>query len=328
MERKPCISFLKDVHYRHMAISIGMIPRTKKHNWHKIGGDMMGTKIIIDSTCDFPDDHKEAREYFDVLPANIFIDELEYQDGETVFVEDILQAHKDKKTVKTAQVSLFRIRELFEDYAKKSQDFIFLSFTSVHSGIYQTATMVAEELSEKYPQVKMKVIDTRGATVINGTLALTLREMDQQGASFEELVNYCHSYTPNGRYYFVLKELDHLVRGGRISKVVSVAGSVLDIKPLMKLEDGQLMIDKKIRTYKRAIKELVVMSLDAMSSKDHPVYVGYCEDKEIAIKLRDVLDEAGCTNLKLFQIGSGLATHLGRNGVGILFMDPAFYQQR
>lgn len=79
---------------------------------------MMGTRIIIDSTCDFPDDQKEARQYFDVLPANIFIDDVEYQDGETVFVEDILQAHKDKKTVKTAQVSLFRIRELFEDYAK------------------------------------------------------------------------------------------------------------------------------------------------------------------------------------------------------------------
>lgn len=287
----------------------------------------MKTKIIIDSTCDFPEGLEHKKEEFDVLPANIYIDGVEYLDGIEIKIEDIFKAIEEKKTIKTAQVSLFRFRELFESLAEKGKDFIYLSFTSKHSGIYQTATMVVENLKVEYPDVKMAVIDTKGATVINGELALELDRQNSSGKSFEELVSFAENYAKHGEYNFVLKELDHLVRGGRISKIVSIAGGVLDIKPLMKLENGQLIIYKKIRTYKRAIKELMQICIDGIGSyKDKPIYVGYSADRDIALRLKEEFEKLNCTNVLLFQVGSGLASHLGMNGVGVLFMDENYYR--
>lgn len=282
----------------------------------------MKTKIIMDSTCDFPEGMTHVKEQLDILPVNIYVDDEEYQDGENITIHDVLKAIDDKKIIKTSQISLYRMRELFESYAKAGQDFIFLAFTSCHSGIYETANMVVQELRTRYPSVKMEAVDTKGATAINGLLATRLLEMDEADNDFNLLVDYARKHAGQGKYIFVVKELDHLVRGGRISKLASMAGGILDIKPILQLKDGQMDIYKKIRGYKRAIKEILHITKEAIGQDyKKTVLVGYSADEEAAYKLREQLVDMGCEDVRMFQIGSGLATHLGKNGIGILLVD-------
>lgn len=288
----------------------------------------MNTKIILDSTCDFPEGLEYLEKEFDILPSILFVDGEEFLDGVDIQLEEVFAALRAKKVVKTAQVSLYHFKELFSKYVEEKQDFIYLSFTSKHSGIFQTANMVVEDLREDHPDVKMAVIDTMGATVLNGELARILKENDEQGASFEDLVEFANNFVKYGEYNFVLKELDHLARGGRLSKIVTIAGGVLDIKPLLKLDKGELLIYKKIRTYKKAVKELVKMCLEGIGEyKDKPVYIGYSAERDSAEVLKKVFEDEGCTNVVLFQIGCGLASHLGMNGAGVLFMNQKYYEQ-
>lgn len=282
----------------------------------------MKTKIIVDSTCDFPEHMQHLKEQVEILPINIYVDDEEFQDGENIHIEDIFQAIEEKKVIKTSQISLYRMKALFENHAKAGQDFIFLAFTSCHSGIYETACMVISELRTRYPGVQMEAIDTKGATAINGLLAKKLLEMDYEGISYTEMIAYAKDYATRGKYIFVVKELDHLVRGGRICKFASIAGGILNIKPIIQLKDGEMYIYKKMRGYKKAIKEILAIAKASIGDHYHKtVLVGYSADKKEAHQLRDQLLELGCQDVMLFQIGSGLATHLGRNGIGILLMD-------
>ncbi|MBR4112817.1 MAG: DegV family protein [Ruminiclostridium sp.] len=225
---------------------------------------------------------------------------------------------------KTSQVAYEDAFNLFESVVKEGKDIFYLSFSGALSGSYQTITMAANDVMEKYPDCSIKVIDSVSACGGEGLLLDYCVKRRDQGAELDELVEYAEVLKYNTIHLFTVMDLNHLHRGGRLSKASAVFGTMLGIKPVLYFNDkGQLLPYSKVRGRKQ--------SLDAMAKQMKEKYKPG-ENEEIFINDGDAREDAeylGKLIMKMMpdvkkvrygNIGAVIGAHSGPGTVALFFI--------
>lgn len=279
-------------------------------------------KIIIDSTCDLPE---ELIKKYDVgyLPLRVFLSDKEYLDGVTIRVDQVYQAMREGIVPMTSQPRPEDVNRLLENCCINNEDFIYLSFSSKLSCTYQLAVSVVQELKDRYPNVKMEVADSKGGSTATGLIALQAAKMADLGYSFEDILAEVYQLIDHVEHIFTISNLNWLIKGGRISRREGIIGDILDIKPVLHVRDGIMEVVKKVRGRKKALSAVVDMVTERIRDfPDQILGISHADDLNTALELYEMIKQRiGEKKIIINKIGSVLGSHLGIGGVGIFFFN-------
>jgi DegV family protein with EDD domain len=280
-------------------------------------------KIMVDSTCDLPD---ELIKKYDIkiLPLRVSLEDKNYLDKNTIQVDEVYSAMRKGIMPKTSQPSPKDMYNIFNEYCTNGFDFIYLSFSSALSGTYQLAEFILKEFKNKYPMLNMKVIDSKGGSTATGLIALhAVKLSEENGQSFDSIVKKIEVLVKHVEHVFTITDLSWLIKGGRIGKAQGMIGNMLDIKPILHVNDGAMEVIKKVRGKKRALNTVVdILEERTKKFSNQIIGVSHADDLETAEELVEIIKRRlGFENFLVNKIGSVLGSHLGIGGVGIFFFN-------
>ncbi|PGZ88970.1 DegV family protein [Bacillus sp. AFS029533] len=283
----------------------------------------MNLKIITDSAADLP---KEIIEQYniDVIPLRVYSeDEKEYFDGLTLDSKTLFNEMRNGKVFKTSLPSYEYIYNTFAKYAKENTPCIYIAFSSELSGTYQSAVMVKNEFDEELPDFNLEIFDTKSASIGQGLIAVNAAKLAMNGATKEEVINNIKHSIGHIEHIFTVDDLQYLVRGGRLSKVAGFVGNLLNIKPILHVEDGKLIPLEKIRGSKKLIKRILeIMESRGTNLSTQLIGISHGDDLDKAIEIKNAMAESfGCKEFVINSIGSAIGAHAGPGTLAIFFMN-------
>ena len=280
------------------------------------------------STADMPKSFFEERNVAYVC-FHFNMDGKDYPDdlGESMPFPEFYKRIEEGAQPTTSQVNVDEFTNFFEPFLKEGKDILHVSLSSGLSGSFNSASIAARDLMEKYPERTIKVVDSLGASSGFGVLMTYLADLKDEGKSLTEVYDWAEKNKLRVHHWFFSTDLTSYKRGGRISATSAMVGTLLGICPLLNMDnEGHLIPRKKIRTKKKVIEELVNMMKEHV--EDGPDYKGYCyisnsACEEDAEKVRDLV-EAYCPNLKgkilINSIGTVVGSHTGPGTVALFFL--------
>lgn len=282
----------------------------------------MAVKIIADSPCDLP---QEIIKKYDIelLSFKVYEGETEYLDGDTISPREVLEGIREGKHFKTAQITPATFQNVFSHFADQGQDCIYIAFSSELSGTYQSAEVVKRQLTTDNPEFNLEVIDTKCASIGLGLVVYFAARMAAEGRSMEEIIEAVHYYSRHMEHIFTVDDLEYLRRGGRISRASAFVGGILNIKPILNVEDGKLIPIKKVRGRKKAIASL----LDYMSERGNKLSlqtVGICHGdvpKRAQLLKERIEEKFGCQDFVINTIGGTIGAHAGPGTLSVFFLN-------
>ncbi|PGS47958.1 DegV family protein [Bacillus sp. AFS041924] len=283
----------------------------------------MSLKIITDSAADLP---KEIIEQYniDVIPLRVYSeDEKEYFDGVTLDSKTLFNEMRNGKVFKTSLPSYEYIYNTFVKYAKENIPCIYIAFSSELSGTYQSTVMVKNELVEEFPDFDLEIFDTKCASIGQGLIAVNAAKIASNGATKEEVVNNIKHSIQHIEHIFTVDDFQYLVRGGRLSKVAGFVGNLLNIKPILHVEDGKLIPLEKIRGSKKVIKRMIeLMESRGANLSTQLIGISHGDDLDKALEIKNAITESfGCKEFVINSIGSAIGAHAGPGTLAIFFMN-------
>lgn len=280
------------------------------------------TRIIVDSTCDLPD---ELIERYDIrmLPLTVSINGKEYMDKVNIKVDEVYESMRKGICPKTSQPNPSDAYNLFKECVSKGEDFILLSFSSKLSGTYQTICSIVEDLKKQYNNIKMEVIDTKSGSLATGLIALQASKLLQAGKSFDNVINAVKKMIQHVEHVFTITDLSWLTKGGRISKSQGIIGNMMNIKPILHVNDGVMEVIQKVRGKKKALKAILDIVEERMSKFPNQIIgISHADDIDTAKELQAMIQSRmGEAKVIVSKIGSVLGSHLGIGGVGVFFFN-------
>lgn len=288
-------------------------------------------KLIVDSICDLPEEIFEKYDV-EVLPLRVLINNKEYLDRENITIDEVYAEMRKGVLPRTSQVSPGNIYEIFDKNCEEGNDFIYLAFSSVLSGTCNLAKKIAEEFKEKYPERNIEVVDTKAGAIGIGVIAMQVLKLIESGVGFEKIIEDTYEMVGSIEHLFILEDLNWLMKGGRINKVQATLGTMLDLKPMLQVNNGYLEVIKKVRGKKKSINMLLDLVEERMNGfKDQIIGIGHADDEDIAKEVVKAIKERFGEDAKcvITKIGCVLGAHLGIGGVGVIFFNKKFdfYEQ-
>lgn len=282
----------------------------------------MNTKIITDSACDLSSDLIK-KWGIDVLPILVYLGDEEYKDGETLSPEELYQNMREGKVYKTAQIPPQVFKEKFKEYAKRNEPCIYIAFSSGLSGTYQSSLMAKNELLEDYPNLDLTIIDTKCASGGFGLVVLKAAQMAMEGISKEEIVKTAKFYSEHMEHIFTVDDLEYLYRGGRVSRTAAVVGSLLNIKPILNVDDGKLVPIDKVRGRNKVLKKMLdIIEERGTNLSNQTIGITHGDDLEVAMKAKEMIKERfNCTDFVIGTIGCAVGAHSGPGTLAIYFLN-------
>ena len=216
------------------------------------------------------------------------------------------------------------IREKFEQILKEGKNILHIAFSSALSGSCSTVIMISNELMEQYPDRRILVFDSLNASLGEGVSVYRAVELQKAGKDMEEVYDVLMEERDHVNVSFTVDDLNHLQRGGRVSKTTAVVGSLVNIKPILTVTaSGELKADGTVRGRKKSLKTLVTRmeaSLDLNSyGKDRMVAVIHGDCLEDARSVADMVKSLGFTNVVINDVSPSIGTHAGPGVVGLVF---------
>lgn len=279
------------------------------------------------STADMPYEYLKKRD----IPFVCFhynMDGKEYLDdlGQTMSFEEFYGRIAAGSMPTTSQVNVGEFVDFFEPFLKEGKDILHISLSTGLSGAYNSACIAKEELLGKYPDRKIFVVDSLGASSGYGLLTATAADMRDNGAAIEEVYAWVEENKLNVHHWFFSTDLTHYKRGGRISASAAVMGALLNICPLLNMSyDGKLIPRTKIRGKKHVIAEIVHMMEE--HAQNGAEYSGKCFISnsacyEDARRVADLVEEK-FPNLEcpvmINSVGTVIGAHTGPGTVALFF---------
>ncbi|MBQ2041421.1 MAG: DegV family protein [Lachnospiraceae bacterium] len=283
--------------------------------------------ISCSSTVDLSNEYMERRG----IPYTCFhfeLDGVDYPDdmGRSMDPETLYDKMSKGASTKTSQVTIGDYTVFFENYLKKGMDILHICFSSGLSGAYSSALVAAESLREQFPERKLYIVDSLAASSGHGLLVDTLADMRDAGADIDSLRDFVLENRLKLNHWFFSTDLTFYIRGGRISKASGFIGSVLNICPLLNVNnEGKLIPREKIRGKKRVIRRIVEQM--EMHARDGHDYDGKCfisqsacmEDaREVAALIEEKFPKLA-EPVQIFPIGTTIGSHTGPGTVAVFF---------
>lgn len=281
--------------------------------------------ITTDSSCDMGADYyKENDVRF--LGLHYIINDEEYiqHDPKSPDNKTFYDMMRGGSMPKTSQVSYENAYNLFESIVKKDKDIFHLSFSGALSGTYQTCVMAAKDIMAKYPDRTVKVVDSVSASGGMGLLLHNLIKRRNNGADLDELTAYAEVFKFDVVHTFTVDDLNHLHRGGRVSKASAVVGSLLGIKPVLHVNDkGQLIPHSKIRGRKQSLNAMAKqMKAKYKPGENEEIFINDGDCREDAEYLAKVIKEMmpDVKKVRHGDVGSVIGAHTGPGVVALFFI--------
>lgn len=218
-------------------------------------------------------------------------------DGSTPFDgHDFYEAMRRGAEVKTSMISPAAARDAIEPALAAGDDVLFLGISGGVSGTCWGVGLIAQELTAEYPGRRVQVLDTRGASLGEGLVVLEAAQMAQQGADMDTIIARAETLCGKMRQHFMVDDLKFLRKGGRISGAAALAGTLLQIKPILQGdENGKIVVRTKERGRKRAMDTLVALYNELVEDKSAPVGLSHAAAPAEALHLTTLLRQSGCT---------------------------------
>ncbi len=279
--------------------------------------------IITDSASDVPE-HVIKEYNLHVIPTPVTIEGKDYFDGETIFPDDFYRIQAEGKDITTYHVSQYMFHEHFLPFAQRGDEVLYLCFSTGIAGTYNAAKLAFEEVLEEYPDFKLTIIDTKCASLGYGLVAERLLHMQRNGAPAELLIEAAHFFCEHMEHAVTVSELDYLFKGGRLTRTSFLAGTVLDIKPIIIVdENGSLKAVEKTRGWKRAQKRILDMVGEKGKNLENQV-IGACYgmDREAFDFLKsELINRYHVKGILEGRVGCAIGAHTGPSILGIVFLN-------
>ena len=272
--------------------------------------------IFTDSTADLPQDIVKKFDIH-VVPMKLTIDGKTFYENEIDSSEFYGMLKTTHKLPTTTQVNPQEYEDCFEEYLKDGINVLYVCFSSALSGCYNSACIAANELSSKY-ECKVKVVDSLSASLGEGMLVYKLALQKKNGLDFEQAAKWVEENRLKICHLFTVDDLNHLSKSGRLSKASAFFGSVLNIKPVLHVDDeGRLVAIDKARGRHKSL-EMIAEKMKKYSEgvNNDVIFIshGDClnDAKELADKIKE---KTGITNFVFGSITPMIGTH---TGIGVL----------
>ena len=276
-------------------------------------------KLITDSTAYLPKALIE-NEPIQIISLSVLVDNDLFIETETDNKLFYKKMALGKKFPKSAQPSVGEMLKVFEEAVSDGHDVIGTFLSSEMSGTYQTACMVRAQLLDKYPEAKIELIDSRTNCMQLGFCVLCGAKLIAQGLPVETVALTMRSYVKRSRFIFLPETLDYLKMGGRIGGAQALMGNILQILPILTVENGRTEVVQKVRTKKKAVATLLQIALDDINKYGlESVVVHHIEAYEEGTVLAKRLQDALGVQVLLVDIGPVIGSHVGPGAIGIAY---------
>lgn len=209
---------------------------------------------------------------------------------------DFYEAMRRGAEVKTSMISPAAARDAIEPALAAGDDVLFLGISGGVSGTCWGVGLIAQELTAEYPGRRVQVLDTRGASLGEGLVVLEAAQMAQQGADMDTIIARAETLCGKMRQHFMVDDLKFLRKGGRLSGAAALAGTLLQIKPILQGdENGKIVVRTKERGRKKAMDTLVALYNELVEDKSAPVGLSHAAAPAEALHLTTLLRQSGCT---------------------------------
>ena len=282
------------------------------------------TQLFTDTSANLPVEIID--EYgIEVVPFSYTIDGVEYIPEREFDGKAFYTAMRAGSEVKTSMVNAGTFIERFKAALDAGKDILCICFSGALSTTYQSARIAAEDLKSEYPDAKILVIDSLSASRGQGMLLYrTVQERRRSSPDIETLAAYVRSILQTQCHWFIVDDLNHLKRGGRVSATAAFVGTMLGIKPVMHTDsEGRLIPMSKARGTKAALKALVdkVEELGVEPDKNQPLFICHANCPDSVAYVKELLEERfGVTDVRADFIGPVIGAHTGCGTLGLFFV--------
>lgn len=282
--------------------------------------------ITTDNTADLPMEYiKENHLRMAYLGFNLEGTSYGENYEEQITPQEFYEKMRNGAMPTTVQMNPVQAKTLFSSCFDQGYDVLHITFSSGLSGSYSSGVIAQEELAEERPDHKLIVVDSLCASMGEGLLVHYALKLKKQGKTIEEVAQWLEENKLHLCHYFTVDDLNHLYRGGRVSKVAAVAGTLLGIKPVLHVNDeGKLIPIAKVRGRKQSLSALVDHMEKCMGSfQDNNPYIfishGDCLEDALYVK-EQVEERFGKKEFLINSIGPTIGAHSGPGTVALFFL--------
>jgi len=274
-------------------------------------------KIIADTTCGLPLDELEALN-IDVIPQIIIFDEKPYKDDHEIdtptFLKKLSQA---KELPKTAAPPPALYEPLYRAYAREGHSIVIPTPSAELSGTFRSAEVAAEMV----PEADVHILDTRTIAGGLGVLVKKAKTWADEGKAPETIIKDLKAMAEREVVYFLVDTLEYLHKGGRIGNASFLIGSVLQMKPILGIDDGKVTAIEKQRTSTKAIQRLKALVLEQCPKcKESEITVSHCGGQERAGQFANELAQAmGLNTIPVYEVPPAIVVHGGPGIISVSF---------
>lgn len=272
-------------------------------------------KIICDTMSDIP---REIIEKYDieVVPTTIIIDGKEYLDTVDMKPEEVYSILRNSKTLpKTSQATYIQFKDTFEKFCDLYDDIIYIGGSSAASGTYQSGVLASKDIIGK---AKITTFDTYNFSAGGALFIIKACQLVEEGKNVEDIISTLESLKGTQRVYLSLGTMEYLYKGGRISSGKAFVGKVLNIKPILSLEDGVIALKTQVRGKKQMISTIFNLSTHGITDFENRIIVYGCGDNvEDGDLLKEKILQTNCKNIFEVKAGTCITAHSGPDIVGM-----------
>ncbi len=272
-------------------------------------------KLICDSLSDIP---KELLETYDIheVPLTVIFDGKEYIDGIDLSKEEFYKMLRNSENMpKTSQCTYIQFRDAFKKYLNEDKDILYIGGSSTASGTLQSAMMAKNDL-----EGNIYIIDTQNLSIGSGCFLLSAAEMIEKNKNIEDIVDHLEKLKNNIEVLFTVDTLDYLQKGGRISLAKATIGNMLNIKPILSIQDGLVKPVNQVRGKKQVVSKIIALIKEKFGEdlSDKRIILGYGDNESEIISVEEKLkSEFNISEILTVNVSSCICAHTGPGIIGI-----------
>lgn len=281
-------------------------------------------KIITDTTADLPISYITEHD-IGLVYLGYMIDGEDYGKDNQLDWKEFYALMRSGKMPTTSQVNPEQAKNYYEECIKENKNILHIAFSSGLSGSYNSAVIAAQEIMEEHPDCNIRVIDSLSASLGEGLLVHKAVKMQQAGKSLDEVYEWVRANIHHLVHVFTVDDLNHLYRGGRVSKVSAIVGTLASIKPLLHVDDeGHLTSLKNIRTRKKALMALVDYMEEKMGNfreQNDIIFISHGDSlADAEIVQEEVRKRFGIDSFLINHVSPTIGAHSGPGTIALFFM--------
>lgn len=283
----------------------------------------MQAVILTDSSCDLPIELIKENN-IEIIGLMCNFNNKQYEDnlGQTLTYKEFYDGIRNGEMPTTSQINVYRFYKKFEEFVKEEKAIIYIGFDSKISGTLNSALIARQQIIDEYENADITVIDTRCASIGEGLLVYKASNMLKNGASKEEIIREIETMCPKMNHWFIVENLFYLKRGGRLSPTKAVVGTILNMKPIIFVnDDGELINVCNIRGRKKAIRYLASKFKEMQGFEDEIIGISHGDCVEDAEYLAEILKrEYGVNKVLINYVGPVIGSHVGAGMLSLCFL--------